>query len=93
MTELLVMEDTWGAALLLFQVWITVLLGLIMLPAMFGFSLGVTGVYIQMLVKILEVIQGPIGFARLCHLQFLFFIIFPYKKVSWCSRKSIMLLP
>ncbi|XP_071770406.1 glycerol-3-phosphate acyltransferase 3 isoform X1 [Centroberyx gerrardi] len=48
------MEDLWGVAVLLFQLWISVVLGLIMLPAMFGFSLGVTGVYIQILVQILE---------------------------------------
>ncbi|KAM4635592.1 glycerol-3-phosphate acyltransferase 3 [Polymixia lowei] len=48
------MEDPWGAAVALFQVWISVLLGLVMLPAMFGLSLGVTGVYIQILVKTLE---------------------------------------
>lgn len=55
MSELLVMEDLWDVAVVLFQVWISVVLGLIMLPAMFGLSLGVTGVYIQILVKILEV--------------------------------------
>ncbi|XP_059905680.1 glycerol-3-phosphate acyltransferase 3 [Gadus macrocephalus] len=48
------MEDPWGTALALFQVWISVLLCLVMLPAMFGLSLGVTGVYIQILVQILE---------------------------------------
>ncbi|XP_071402491.1 glycerol-3-phosphate acyltransferase 3 isoform X1 [Centroberyx affinis] len=48
------MEDLWGVAVLLFQLWISVVLGLIMLPAMFGFSLGVTGVYIKILVQILE---------------------------------------
>jgi len=49
------MEDPWGAAVIGFQVWVAVLLGLVMLPAMFGLSLGVTGVYIQILVRILEV--------------------------------------
>ena len=49
------MEDPWGTALALFQVWISVLLCLVMLPAMFGLSLGVTGVYIKILVRILEV--------------------------------------
>ncbi|CAL8322593.1 unnamed protein product [Lota lota] len=48
------MEDPWGTALALFQVWISVLLCLVMLPAMFGLSLGVTGVYIEILVHILE---------------------------------------
>lgn len=49
------MEDLWGVTAGLFQVWMFVVVFLIMLPAMFGLSLGVTGVYIQILVKILEV--------------------------------------
>ncbi|XP_037609258.1 LOW QUALITY PROTEIN: glycerol-3-phosphate acyltransferase 3 [Sebastes umbrosus] len=48
------MEDLWSAAVAVFQVWMFVVLFLIMLPAMFGLSLGVTGVYIQILVQILE---------------------------------------
>ncbi|XP_035523659.1 glycerol-3-phosphate acyltransferase 3 [Morone saxatilis] len=48
------MEDLWGLAVAVFQVWMFVVVFLIMLPAMFGLSLGVTGVYIQVLVKILE---------------------------------------
>uniref|UniRef100_A0A8C4IJ31 Glycerol-3-phosphate acyltransferase 3 n=1 Tax=Dicentrarchus labrax TaxID=13489 RepID=A0A8C4IJ31_DICLA len=48
------MEDLWGVAVAVFQVWMFVVVFLIMLPAMFGLSLGVTGVYIQVLVKILE---------------------------------------
>lgn len=48
------MEDLWSVAVGLFQVWMCVVVFLIMLPAMFGLSLGVTGVYIQILVKILE---------------------------------------
>ncbi|XP_076614539.1 glycerol-3-phosphate acyltransferase 3 [Chaetodon auriga] len=48
------MEDMWSLAVGLFQVWVFVVVFLIMLPAMFGLSLGVTGVYIQVLVRILE---------------------------------------
>uniref|UniRef100_UPI0037E72490 glycerol-3-phosphate acyltransferase 3 n=1 Tax=Semicossyphus pulcher TaxID=241346 RepID=UPI0037E72490 len=48
------MEDLWSVAAGVFQVWMFVVVFLIMLPAMFGLSLGVTGVYIQILVKILE---------------------------------------
>ncbi|CAB1352926.1 unnamed protein product [Coregonus sp. 'balchen'] len=48
------MEDLWSIATLLLQVWFSVMVGLIMIPAMFGLSLGVTSVYIQILVKILE---------------------------------------
>ncbi|XP_040914258.1 glycerol-3-phosphate acyltransferase 3 [Toxotes jaculatrix] len=48
------MEDIWCVAAAVFQVWMFVVVFFIMLPAMFGLSLGVTGVYIQILVKILE---------------------------------------
>ncbi|XP_073333640.1 glycerol-3-phosphate acyltransferase 3 [Pagrus major] len=48
------MEDLWCVAAGVFQVWVFVVVFLIMLPAMFGLSLGVTGVYIQILVRILE---------------------------------------
>lgn len=51
------MEDLWCVAVSVFQVWLFVVVFLIMLPAMFGLSLGVTGVYIQILVKILEVTE------------------------------------
>lgn len=50
-------EDLWCLALGLFQVWMFVVVFLIMLPAMFGLSLGVTGVYIQVLVRVLEVTE------------------------------------
>ncbi|KAK9532084.1 hypothetical protein VZT92_009488 [Zoarces viviparus] len=46
--------DDWSVAAGLFQVWMFVVIFLIMLPAMFGLSLGVTGVYIRTLVRILE---------------------------------------
>ncbi|KAM6900996.1 glycerol-3-phosphate acyltransferase 3 [Lycodopsis pacificus] len=48
------MDDWWSVAAGLFQVWMFVVIFLIMLPAMFGLSLGVTGVYIRILVRILE---------------------------------------
>ncbi|XP_016894386.1 glycerol-3-phosphate acyltransferase 3 [Cynoglossus semilaevis] len=48
------MEDLWSLVVSVFQVWMLVVVCFIMLPAMFGLSLGVTGVYIQILVKILE---------------------------------------
>ena len=62
------MEDPWGTALALFQVWISVLLSLVMLPAMFGLSLGVTGVYIQILVQILEVSRHMLLFLAQCQI-------------------------
>lgn len=49
------MEDLWGVAVGVFQLWMFMVVFLIMVPAMCGLSLGVTGVYIQILVKILEV--------------------------------------
>lgn len=49
------MEDLWGVAVGVFQLWMFMVVFLIMLPAMCGLSLGVTGVYIQILVKTLEV--------------------------------------
>lgn len=48
------MEDPRNVVEVLFQVWLTVVVFLIMVPAMFGLSLGVTGVYIKLLVKTLE---------------------------------------
>ncbi|XP_076020465.1 glycerol-3-phosphate acyltransferase 3 [Genypterus blacodes] len=48
------MEDMWSVAVFVSQVWMFSMVFLIMLPAMFGLSLGVTGVYIRILVKILE---------------------------------------
>ncbi|XP_031735507.1 glycerol-3-phosphate acyltransferase 3 [Anarrhichthys ocellatus] len=48
------MDDWCSVAVGLFQVWMFVVIFLIMLPAMFGLSLGVTGVYIRILVRILE---------------------------------------
>ncbi|XP_013858239.1 glycerol-3-phosphate acyltransferase 3 [Austrofundulus limnaeus] len=48
------MENLWCVAVTVLQLWIFVVVFLIMLPAMFGLSLGVTGVYIKILVKLLE---------------------------------------
>ncbi|XP_047229547.1 glycerol-3-phosphate acyltransferase 3 [Girardinichthys multiradiatus] len=48
------MEDLWCVAVAIFQLWVFVVVFFIMFPAMFGLSLGVTGVYIQILVKIFE---------------------------------------
>ncbi|XP_063334995.1 glycerol-3-phosphate acyltransferase 3 [Pelmatolapia mariae] len=48
------MEDLWTVAVAVFQLWMFVVVFFITLPAMFGLSLGVTSVYIQILVKLLE---------------------------------------
>uniref|UniRef100_A0A8B9KGS9 Glycerol-3-phosphate acyltransferase 3 n=1 Tax=Astyanax mexicanus TaxID=7994 RepID=A0A8B9KGS9_ASTMX len=44
----------WDLVLLVMEVWLFVVLGLIVLPAMFGVSLGFTDLYIKVLVKTLE---------------------------------------
>ncbi|KAM9701097.1 LOW QUALITY PROTEIN: glycerol-3-phosphate acyltransferase 3, partial [Menidia menidia] len=48
------MEDAPPLAQTAFQLWLFVLLFLILLPAMFGLSLGVTSLYIRVLVWVLE---------------------------------------
>uniref|UniRef100_A0A8C6NKE6 Glycerol-3-phosphate acyltransferase 3 n=1 Tax=Nothobranchius furzeri TaxID=105023 RepID=A0A8C6NKE6_NOTFU len=48
------MEDMWSVAGVIFKLWMFMVVFFIMLPAMFGLSLGVTGVYNLILVKILE---------------------------------------
>ncbi|KAM9451321.1 glycerol-3-phosphate acyltransferase 3 [Clarias gariepinus] len=49
------MEATcWDVMVWILQLWLCAVLGLIVLPAMFGVSLGFTDVYIKLLVKTLE---------------------------------------
>ncbi|XP_041090423.1 glycerol-3-phosphate acyltransferase 3 isoform X2 [Polyodon spathula] len=48
------MEDFGKIVFSAFIVWFTLVVGLIMLPAMFGISLGITEVYMKVLVKTLE---------------------------------------
>uniref|UniRef100_A0AAR2IWG6 Phospholipid/glycerol acyltransferase domain-containing protein n=1 Tax=Pygocentrus nattereri TaxID=42514 RepID=A0AAR2IWG6_PYGNA len=50
-----VQGTVWDLALVVFEVWLSVVLGLIVLPAMFGVSLGFTDLYVKALVKTLEV--------------------------------------
>lgn len=49
------MVDPLSVAAAAFQLWALVVVFFIVLPAMFGVSLGVSGVYIQILVRILQV--------------------------------------
>lgn len=49
------MTDPVSAAAAVFQLWLLIVVFFIVLPAMFGISLGVSGVYIQVLVRILQV--------------------------------------
>uniref|UniRef100_W5KY92 Glycerol-3-phosphate acyltransferase 3 n=1 Tax=Astyanax mexicanus TaxID=7994 RepID=W5KY92_ASTMX len=55
----------WDLVLLVMEVWLFVVLGLIVLPAMFGVSLGFTDLYIKVLVKILEVNNTLIQTSRI----------------------------
>ncbi|XP_053559225.1 glycerol-3-phosphate acyltransferase 3 [Bombina bombina] len=48
------MEDFKAVAYQVFTVWITIIIALIMLPSMFGISLGISEVYMKIIVKILE---------------------------------------
>lgn len=48
------MEDFGNIVCSAFIVWFTLVVGLIVLPAMFGISLGITEVYMKVLVKTLE---------------------------------------
>uniref|UniRef100_A0A8D0A9W1 1-acylglycerol-3-phosphate O-acyltransferase 9, like n=1 Tax=Sander lucioperca TaxID=283035 RepID=A0A8D0A9W1_SANLU len=49
-----VMEDFWAFALWALRIWLYLVISLIMIPAMFGFSLGISETYMTILVKTLE---------------------------------------
>ncbi|XP_074527498.1 glycerol-3-phosphate acyltransferase 3-like [Halichoeres trimaculatus] len=48
------MEDFWAGALWVLKIWLFLIVSLIMIPAMFGFSLGISETYMNLLVKTLE---------------------------------------
>ncbi|KAG7221396.1 hypothetical protein INR49_017272 [Caranx melampygus] len=48
------MEDFWAGALWALKIWLYLIVFLIMIPAMFGFSLGISETYMTILVKTLE---------------------------------------
>lgn len=48
------MEDFWAWALWVLKIWLYLITSLIMIPAMFGFSLGISETYMKILVKTLE---------------------------------------
>lgn len=50
------MEDFWAGALWALEIWLYLIISLIMIPAMFGFSLGISETYMTILVKTLEVL-------------------------------------
>ncbi|KTG42813.1 hypothetical protein cypCar_00046714, partial [Cyprinus carpio] len=52
-----VMEGFWAVFFPVLRVWFTCLVVLIMLPAMFGISLGITETYMKILLKTLEEIE------------------------------------
>ena len=49
------MDDLWAITLWGLKTWLYLLLASIMVPAMFGFSLGISETYMNILVKTLEV--------------------------------------
>lgn len=49
------MEEFWAGVLWTLKIWLYLIVGLIMIPAMFGFSLGISEAYMTLLVKTLEV--------------------------------------
>ncbi|KAM6965023.1 glycerol-3-phosphate acyltransferase 3-like [Aplochiton taeniatus] len=48
------MEEFWAFALWGLKIWFFLIVGLIMVPAMFGFSLGISETYMSLLIKTLE---------------------------------------
>uniref|UniRef100_A0A4W5RR75 Phospholipid/glycerol acyltransferase domain-containing protein n=1 Tax=Hucho hucho TaxID=62062 RepID=A0A4W5RR75_9TELE len=48
------MEDFWVVVLAGLKVWVYLIVALLMVPAMFGFSLGISETYMKILVKTLE---------------------------------------
>lgn len=48
------MEDFWAGVLWATKIWLYLIIFLIMIPAMFGFSLGISETYMTILVKTLE---------------------------------------
>lgn len=48
------MEDFWAVVLWGLKIWLYLIISLIMVPAMFGFSLGISETYMTILVKTLE---------------------------------------
>jgi len=49
------MEGFWAVFFPVLRIWFTCVVVLIMLPAMFGISLGITETYMKLLIKSLEV--------------------------------------
>ncbi|MEQ2222449.1 hypothetical protein ILYODFUR_026556 [Ilyodon furcidens] len=48
------MEDFWAGVLWAIKIWLYLIISLIMIPAMFGFSLGISETYMNILVRTLE---------------------------------------
>ena len=60
------MEDFWAGALSALKIWLYLIVGLIMIPAMFGFSLGISEIYMNILVKTLEVLSTVQHYVNKC---------------------------
>lgn len=50
------MDDLWSGSFWVLKIWLCLVISLIMIPAMFGFSLGISEAYMTVLVKTLEVL-------------------------------------
>lgn len=60
------MEDFWAGAVWALKIWLYLIISLIMIPAMFGFSLGIAETYMTLLVKTLEVLYVSCKCVKLC---------------------------
>lgn len=49
------LKMVWAGVLWTLKIWLYLIISLIMIPAMFGFSLGISEAYMTLLVKTLEV--------------------------------------
>lgn len=54
------MDDFLAGALWALKIWLYLVIILIMIPSMFGFSLGISEIYMTILVKTLEVLTHVI---------------------------------
>lgn len=79
------MEVFWAGVLWTSTIWLYLIIGLIMIPAMFGFSLGISEAYMTLLVKTLEVHAGFSWFLAACQ------VVSPLSKVFKRPLRSSLL--
>lgn len=77
------MEDFWAGALWALRIWLYLIISLIMVPAMFGFSLGISETYMSILVKTLEVLFFILFcFSQMCLANILIYTTGPEMVIS-----------